>query len=143
MTSLGKTGVERQGIAAFLDGVAPPQRQAEARSLVRIFSEVTGYEPVVHTGGMVGFGRYAYTYDSGHSGVSLATGFAPRKAEISVYVMAGFEDLGPLLTRLGPHRVGKACLYIKHLDRVDETVLRDLIAAGLEAVRARWGVSPD
>ena len=143
MAAQTKTKVVPLDIAAFLDGVLPPQRQAEARRLVQVFAEVTGFQPLVYTGGMVGFGRYAYAYDSGHSGVSLATGFAPRRADLSLYIMTGFQDAAPLLARLGPHRVGKACLYIRHLDRVDEAVLRDVIAAGLDALRLRWVVTPD
>ena len=84
MAYVAKTKVEAVSIAAFLATVAPPERQAEAMRLVTLFGGMTGYEPRVHTGGMVGFGRYAYTYDSGHSGVSFATGFAPRKAELSI-----------------------------------------------------------
>ena len=137
-----KTRVESQSVAAFLDSVAPPQRQAEARRLVRIFTEVTGWQPRLYTGGMIGFGSYAYTYASGHSGVSMATGFAPRRAELSVYVLDGFQDYAPLLSRLGPHRTGKVCLYLRHLDRVDEAVLRQLIAMGLDGLRQHWVVTP-
>ena len=89
---------------------------------------MTGYQPRVYTGGMVGFGRYAYTYASGHSGTSMATGFAPRKADLSIYVMPGQRDIAPLLARLGKHRMGKACLYLRHLADADEGVLRELIA---------------
>jgi hypothetical protein len=138
-----KTRIEPVGIAAFLDAVEPPGRQAEARRLVEIFREVTGYEPRIHTGGMVGFGRYAYRYASGHSGVGLAAGFAPRKAEISIYNLPDDPMLGAILARLGPHRTGRSCLYLRRLDRVDEAVLREVIALGLDRLRLRWPVTPD
>jgi len=137
-----KTKGQEQGIAEFLDGVVPSPRQAEARRLVTIFGDVTGYAPRVYLGGMVGFGRYAYTYDSGHSGVSLATGFAPRKADLSIYILPGYGNFGPILARLGKHRMGKACLYLRHLDDVDESVLRELIVAGLVDLKTRWPVEP-
>ena len=142
MVYQAKTKVEPSGIAAFLDGVQPAQRQVEARALVALFQKVTGYEPRLHTGGMVGFGCYEYTYASGHSGVSFATGFAPRKAELSVYILPGYQDFGAILARLGPHRMGKACLYIRHLDQVDLGVLAELIVAGLADLRSRWPVTP-
>ena len=137
-----KTKVEDQAIAAYLDSVTPPNRQAEARRLVAMFSEVTGFAPRIHSGGMVGFGAYAYSYASGHSGTAMATGFAPRKAELSIYVLAGYAGLGAMLDRLGKHRIGKACLYLRQLSDADESVLRDLIAAGLADLKARWPVTP-
>ena len=137
-----KTQVQEQGFAEFLDGIDPPPRQAEARGLAAIFGDVTGYAPRVYTGGMVGFGRYAYTYDSGHSGVSLATGFAPRKADLSIYILRGSGNFGAILARLGKHRMGKACLYLRHLDDADDGVLRELIVAGLADLKTRWPVEP-
>jgi hypothetical protein len=135
-----KTKVEDQPLSEFLDAVAPPDRQAEARVLVPLFSEVTGYAPKLYTGGMVGFGRYAYTYASGHSGTSFVTGFAPRKAELSIYLAPGFVQVTPILSRLGKHRIGKGCLYLRHLSDADPAVLRELIAAGLADLRTRWTV---
>lgn len=137
-----KTRGETQSVDSFLEAVAPPERQVEARRLVQIFREVTGYEPRLYTGGIVGFGHYAYTYDSGHTGTSCATGFSPRKAELSVYILPGYQTLGHLLDRLGKHRIGKACLYLKRLSDADEGVLRDLIAAGLADLKSRWTVTP-
>jgi Domain of unknown function (DU1801) len=91
---------------------------------------------------MVGFGRYEYRYDSGHGGDSLATGFSPRKAELSVYIMPGYADFSGILARLGPHRTGKSCLYVRRLAAVDEGVLRELIRAGLADLARRWPVHP-
>jgi hypothetical protein len=117
-------------------------RRAEAERLLVIFGEVTGWEPRLWGPSMVGFGRYEYRYDSGHSGESLATGFSPRKAELSIYILPGYADFGGILDRLGPHRLGKSCLYIKRLSAVSEGVLRDLIRAGLEDLSRRWAIHP-
>ena len=133
---------EDMAIAEFLDAVEPPERQAEARRLVQIFQDVTGYAPKVYSHGMVGFGRYSYTYDSGHSGTAFATGFAPRKADLSLYVLSGHKDQAALLQRLGKHRAGKACLYLRRLSDVDAGVLRALIAAGLADLKTHWAVTP-
>ena len=133
---------EDMAIAEFLDAVEPPERQAEARRLVQIFQDVTGYAPKVYSHGMVGFGRYGYTYATGHSGTAFATGFAPRKADLSLYVLSGHKDQAALLQRLGKHRAGKACLYLKRLSDVDAGVLRGLIAAGLADLKTHWAVTP-
>ncbi|MEO8244067.1 MAG: DUF1801 domain-containing protein [bacterium] len=142
MAYQAKTTVQPLAVAAFLDSVTPPDRQAEARHLVQLFGAVTGFAPVLYSGGMVGFGRYAYRYATGHSGVSLATGFAPRKADLSIYIMPGYHDFSALLARLGKHRMGKACLYLRHLSDADEAVLCELIVAGLAALKTHWPVEP-
>lgn len=126
---------------AWLAGV-DPARRVEAERLLDLFGEVTGWEPRLWGSSMVGFGRYAYRYESGHSGESLATGFSPRKVEISVYLMPGYGEFGSILSRLGPHRMTRACLYIRRLAAVDESVLGDLIRAGLEDLARRWPVHP-
>lgn len=125
--------------AAWLAGVEEARR-GEAERLLAIFAEETGWEPRLWGPSMVGFGRYEYRYDSGHGGESLVVGFSPRKAELSLYGLLGADDA--LLARLGPHRAGKGCLYVKKLAAVDEAVLRGLIRAGVAALSARWPVSP-
>jgi hypothetical protein len=86
---------------------------------------------------MVGFGRYDDRYESGHGGSSFATGFAARKAELSLYGPAHEEKL---LAALGKHRRGKGCLYLKQLAGVDEEALRGLIRAGLDDLGLRWTI---
>jgi hypothetical protein len=130
--------LDRAAWLADVDGT----RRDEAERLLSIFGEVTDWEPRLWGPSMVGFGRYVYRYDSGHGGESLATGFSPRKAELSIYLMSGAETMQPILSRLGPHRLGKACLYLRRLAAVDEGALSDLIRAGLEDLSQRWTVHP-
>lgn len=141
MTREAKTKSAELDVSAWLAGVEATRRD-EAQSLLALFSGVTGWEPRLWGPSIVGFGRYEYRYDSGHSGESLATGFSPRKAEISVYVLPGYADFGPILSRLGPHRLGKACLYIKRLDRIDQGALAELIRAGLDDLGRRHALYP-
>jgi hypothetical protein len=141
MAHEAKTRPGTMQVADYLAGLAP-DRRAEAERLIPIFSEVTGYPTVIWAGSMVGFGRYDYTYDSGHSGTSFATGFAARKAELSLYILPGYGDFAPILARLGKHRTGKSCLYLKRLQGVDERALRDLIRAGLDVLGRCWTVHP-
>lgn len=119
-----------------------PARRAEAERLLALFKRATAWEPRLWGPSIVGFGRYAYRYGSGHSGEAAATGFAARKADLVIYIAPGYADFGAILARLGPHRTGKSCLYIRHLDRVDEKVLAELICAGLAGLQRLWPVHP-
>jgi len=129
-------------VAEFIAGVEPEGRQADAEVLDAFFRRVTGWQPVMWGPTMVGYGSYAYRYETGHGGTALATGFSPRKAELSIYVMPGYQDYGPILARLGKHRLGKACLYVRKLADIDMDVLEELVRAGLADLGRMWPVSP-
>ena len=120
----------------------PPARVAEGQALDALFRRVTGWQPRMWGASMVGYGSYAYRYPSGNGGVALVTGFSPRKADLSIYIMPGYQDYGDILSRLGRHRLGKSCLYVKRLQDIDQQVLAELIAAGLRDLSALWPVSP-
>ncbi|MEM7695506.1 MAG: DUF1801 domain-containing protein [Pseudomonadota bacterium] len=119
----------------------PAARQGDARALDALFRDVTGFTPRLW-GKIFGYGRYAYTYASGHSGESLATGFLPGASRISLHIMPGYNAFPEIAARLGPHTRGKACWYIKRVSAVDEAALRDLIRAGLQDLSHQWPVSP-
>ena len=126
----------------FLKDVTPERRNREALALDALFRKVTGWAPVFYRGGMLGYGSYEYTYASGRSGTAFATGFAPRKPKLSIYIMPGYTDFGPILARLGKHTKGKACLYLNMLEDAVEAVLAELIRAGLDDLATRWPVHP-
>lgn len=131
-----------RNVGDFLASVGHPGRREDALTLDALFRRTTGFEPRIWGTSMVGYGRYDYTYDSGHSGTSLATGFAPRKANMVIYIMPGYGNFGALLDRLGKHRLGKACLYLGRLKTVDLDVLGELIRAGLDDLGSRWEIHP-
>lgn len=125
-------------VEAFLDSVPNPQRREDAKRVCAMMARISGYPPKMWGPSIVGFGRYRYTYDSGHSGEMCRTGFSPRKSELVLYVIAGFERYRALMDRLGKHRTGKSCLYIKKLADVDEAVLEQLIAEGLAYINEQY-----
>lgn len=129
-------------VETFLSEVTPARRHSEAAALDAFFRRVTGWAPVHYQGGMLGYGSYDYTYASGRTGTAFATGFAPRKAKLSIYIMPGYADFGPILARLGKHTKGKACLYLNKLEDADEAVLAELIRAGLDDLARQWPVRP-
>ncbi|WP_068115505.1 DUF1801 domain-containing protein [Tropicimonas marinistellae] len=127
---------------AYVAAVEPASRRADATELLSLFQRVTGFRPVMWGPSIIGFGRYDYRYESGRTGSSLATGFAPRKANLVIYIMPGYADFEPLLARLGKHRKGRSCLYINKLADIDTGVLEELILAGLADLGKKWPVQP-
>lgn len=110
----------------------------DALVLDRLMRKLTGADPVMWGAAMFGYGSYSYTYASGHSGTFFRTGFAVRSRELTVYVMAGFQDLDEDLSRLGPHRLGKSCLYLKKLDAIDMDVLERILSKSLATMAERY-----
>lgn len=128
------SGPQDVDMEAFLAGIPDERRRAECREVAALMRRITGVEPRMWGRGMVGFGRYHYRYDSGREGEWFLTGFAPRKNDLTLYVLPGLERFTGLLERLGRHRTGKSCLYLRSLDDVDRGVLEELLRAGVEAM---------
>ncbi|MGR3484806.1 MAG: DUF1801 domain-containing protein [Paracoccaceae bacterium] len=140
MAAPNKTQPTPRSVEAFLASVAHPTRRADAQALDALFRRVTGWAPRMWGEAIVGYGSYDYRYASGRAGTFLATGFSPRKANLSLYIMPGYHDMGSLLERLGKHRCGKACLYVNTLADVDAAVIEEIVAEGLRNLRAHWPV---
>jgi hypothetical protein len=138
-----KTVATAVSVGDFLSAVTPDQRQGEGRALDAIFREVTGFQARMWGPSIIGYGRYAYRYQSGRGGEYCATGFSPRGKAISVYGVTGFTGNEALLARLGRHKLSKGCLYLTRLSDADQAVLRELIRSGLDDLRTRWPVFPD
>lgn len=126
-----KTEATSASVGAFLAAL-DAARRLEADRLVALMSAATGEPPMMWGNSIIGFGRYHYRYESGREGESCLAGFSPRQGEFSIYLTGVyFPDSGhrtaELLARLGRHRMGKACLYVRKLSDIDESVLRELI----------------
>jgi hypothetical protein len=122
-----KTKENDQDVTAFLNQVADEKKRADCFTILALMREVTGLEPKMWGDSIVGFGNYHYVYESGREGDWSLTGFAPRKQNLTLYIMPGFAKYDELLNKLGKHSTGKSCLYIKKLDDVDQDVLKDLV----------------
>lgn len=136
-----KTAPGTASVDDFIDGIDDPQRRADCRELLETLREICGCGPVMW-GNMVGFGTYHYRYASGREGDFFITGFAPRKSALTVYIMPGFDDFAEQLERLGPHKTGRSCLYLKRLDDVNRDVLRGLVRRSVEVMRDRYDCTP-
>ncbi len=130
-----KTKKNDADVLKFLQAVEPEQKRQDSFELLEIMQEVTGEEAAMWGGSIVGFGKYSYTYPSGHSGEMCRTGFSPRKRNLVVYNIAEFDRSDELMSRLGKHKTGKSCLYINRLSDVDVDVLRELIKGSLDVMQ--------
>ena len=132
-----KTIPTEASVEDFINQVADEQKRADSWTLVNIMEEVTGEPPVMWGPSIIGFGQYHYQYASGREGDMSLTGFSPRKQKMSLYIMDGFDKWDEYLARLGKHKTGKSCLYIKRLEDVDIDVLKDMISKSVEVVKER------
>lgn len=122
-----KTKKNTASVEKFLNNVADEQRRNDCSRLVEIMKTATKAEPAMWGTSIVGFGRYQYKYESGREMEWFLVGFAPRKQDLTLYIMPGFARYPSLMKKLGKHKTGKSCLYIKKLEDVDLATLKELI----------------
>lgn len=136
--SKNKTVATGQPVEDFLNNVSPEWKKEESFQLLELIKELTGEEPKMWGGSLIGFGDYHYKYESGREGDFFRAGFSPRKQAMTVYVMAGFDKYEELLTKLGKHKTGKSCLYIKSLKDVDIEVLKKIIKSSYDQMNKMY-----
>lgn len=139
-----KTVATDADVEAYITGLEPDRRREEAQALLALYERVTGEPARMWGPSMIGFGEYHYTYDSGRSGTSMRSGFAPRKGKHSLYLMCSDLDetaaarQQALLARLGKHKMEKSCLYVNRLDQIDVGVLEGIIAGNIAEMNKRY-----
>ncbi len=137
-----KTRPTNDAVEAFLGKVEPEWKRQQSFEMLELFKEVTGEEAVMWGTSIVGFGKYTQTYANGKKANWMATGFSPRKASFSLYLMDGFEDYLMQLGKLGKHKTGKACLYVNKLEDIDTGVLRQMIADSVAYMKEHYPLDP-
>ena len=137
-----KTVQTDASVDEFIASIAHPTRRQDAVVLVDLFSKVTGFSAKMWGDSIVGFGQYHYRYATGREGDFLATGFSPRKSNLSIYIMPGFGDFSDILKNLDKHKLEKSCLYVNKLEDIELNVLAQLITVGLERLDQIWPVRP-
>jgi len=131
-----KTKPTDQSVEEFLNGVADEQKRRDCQTLVKMMSQATRAEPKMWGGSIVGFGAYRYKYASGREGDWPLVAFSPRKQNLTLYIMSGFDQYDELLKALGKHTTGKACLYVKSLEGIHLPTLKKLITQSVRHMRA-------
>ncbi|HUF05261.1 MAG TPA: DUF1801 domain-containing protein [Aridibacter sp.] len=134
-----KTKLNDASVEKFIDGVDDETKREDCRFLAKLMSEVTGEEPKMWGTSIVGFGSYHYKYESGREGDWLKTGFSPRKQNLTLYIMDGFDKYDELMAELGKHKTGKSCLYVNRLSDIDTGVLKKLVKASVKYFDKKYG----
>ena len=133
-----KTRATDVSVDDFIAAIDNPQRREDAKAVRAMFERLTGEPARMWGPTIIGCGSYHYKYESGHSGTMCRMGFSPRKAELVLYVLTGFAEQPDLLARLGKHKTGKICLYIKKLPDVDGAVLEEISARALAHMNEKY-----
>jgi len=137
-----KTKPTGASVEKFINQVADETRREDCFAVARIMEEITGQKPQMWGPSIVGFGSYHYKYASGQEGDWPITGFSPRKSELTLYIMPGFEQHKDLMGQLGKHRTGKSCLYIKRLSDVHVPTLKKLIRESVKTMKKMTAKKP-
>ena len=133
-----KTQENDASVAAFLAAIDHDRRRQDAQHIVKMMERITGQPPRMWGGSIIGFDAYNYTYSSGRSGRWPMVGLSPRKANLTVYIMPGFDSFQDELAALGPHKSSVSCLYITDLRKVDLSVLEKIVARSYDMMRAKY-----
>ena len=133
-----KTKATSASVDKYLDAVEDEQRRDDCLTLVKLMSRITKEPPAMWGASIVGFGKYHYKYASGHEGDSCLAGFSSRKGDISIYVTAGFQGHEALLAKLGKHKTGKVCLYVRRLADIALGMLESLVKGSVAEMRRRY-----
>ena len=135
--SVPKTKPTKVSAKSHVAAIANEDQRNDAQTLVALMRRVTKQEPRMWGPSIVGFGSFHYKYASGHEGDTALAAFAVRGRELVVYIAAGFEGRDVLLAKLGKHKTGKVCVYIRRLANVDLTVLETLVARSIVETKRR------
>lgn len=130
-----KTKATSASVSAFIDRIDDPSRRRDCKTLLKMMKKATKAQPKMWGSSIIGFGDHHYKYDSGREGDWFRAGFSPRKDALTLYLISGlgWPDQRDLMSKLGKHKTGKGCLYIKQLSDVDVKVLERLIERSLKS----------
>lgn len=134
-----KNGENAGSVKDFLASIEDDQKRKDCKKIASMMAKLSGKRAKMWGKTMVGYGKYEYTYASGHSGEFFRLGFSPRANAITLYIMSGFTKYDSLMNKLGKYKTGKSCLYIKKLEDIDEKVLEKLIIESLKFMEKTYG----
>ncbi len=133
-----KTQATVTRVEDFVTGIADENQRADARSLIAMMMRLSGEPATMWGPSIIGFGRYRYRYDSGREGEMCRIGFSPRKGQTVLYLIDGFEGHAEMMAKLGKHKTGKSCLYVKRLSDINLVVLEDMCRSSLAYMAAKY-----
>ncbi len=133
-----KTKPTKKNAESIITKIGDAQKEKDCKTILMLMKKITKEKAVLWGDSLIGFGTYHYKYDSGREGDYFLTGFSPRKENISIYIIPGFEKHERLMKKLGKHKTGKSCLYIKKLDDINLKLLETLIRDSVEQMKKRY-----
>jgi hypothetical protein len=132
-----KTKPTKVSVAAYVNKITDEQKRRDTKALVALMKQATKSDPVMWGTSIIGFGNYTYEYASGQKGDWPIIGLSPRAQNLTLYIMPGFDEYEALLKKLGPHKTGKSCLYIKRLSDIDLPTLKKIVTGSIAKMKAR------
>lgn len=122
------------------NAIEDEQKRKDCFHLLKLMEQITGENPTLWRGNMIGFGKYQYEYESGRKGEWFLTGFCPRKQNLVVYIVAGFKNYEKILSNLGPYTTGSSCLYLKNLNNINLKELSKLITESVKSMKEKYNL---
>lgn len=133
-----KTTPNELSVDDFIDAIESEQKRDDSRALLKIMKEITGDAPTMWGTSIIGFGKYHFRYESGREGDWMVAGFSPRKQNLTIYMMGGFENQSDLLTKIGKVKSSVGCLYVKKLVDIDLQILKEMIRLSVDTVKKKY-----
>jgi hypothetical protein len=133
-----KTIETNKSVAGFVATIKDQQKRKDCSVLVELLSDHTGLEPKMWGPSIVGFGSYHYKYESGREGDMPLVGFSPRASAIVFYLSSRFEMRDELLKKLGKHKTGGGCVYIKTLADIDTGILMNMVKKAIQHTKKQY-----
>lgn len=133
-----KTKPTKASVTDFIEAVENDQKRKDSYRLIELMKDVSGEEPYMWGPSIIGFGNYHYKYKSGHEGDAPILGFSPRKTAISLYAFTGLDEHKHQLDSLGKFTMGKACIYVKKLEDIDEKTLIDVMKQTISFIETTY-----
>ena len=133
-----KTTVTSKSVTEFINSVSDEIKRKDSFQIIEIMQKQTGFEPKMWGPSIIGFGNYHYKYESGHEGDMPLAAFSPRSTAIVFYFAEEFENREALFQRLGKHKIGKVCVYIKRLADIDISILKKMITNSVKDTKSRY-----
>ena len=132
-----KTKLNDGAVNEFINGIESELKRNVSFKIIEMMKKITKSEPKMWGDSIIGFGNYHYKYASGREGDWFLCGFSPRKQNLSIYIMSGFNKYENILRKLGKHKTGKGCLYVKNLEEIDLKVLENLLKQSVDYLKKR------
>ena len=134
-----KTKLNQTSVATFVESITDQDKKRDSKEILKLLRRVTGKKPEMWGSSIVGFGRYTYTGSDKKTNAWMAIGFSPRKENLTLYIMPGysFDAMKALLMKLGKHKTGKSCLYIKKLEDIDMKILERIVKTGYKMIASK------